>query len=63
MRFINFFGVTIFVMSFSTFSQNVSEYSKEYTDCIFKTVNNPHVNGVHWRRNKCTEQVNRFIHW
>lgn len=34
MRFINFVGVTIFVMSFSTFSQNVSEYSKEYTDLI-----------------------------
>ncbi|EBS8368100.1 hypothetical protein JYY36_004073 [Salmonella enterica subsp. diarizonae serovar 50:z:-] len=41
MRFINFVGVTIFIMSFSTFSQNVSEYSKEYTDCISKTVNNP----------------------
>ncbi|WP_240494279.1 hypothetical protein [Pantoea sp. 1.19] len=41
MKFINFVGVAIFAMSFSAFSQNVSEYSKEYANCISKTENNP----------------------
>jgi len=41
MRFVNFLGVIVFAISFSAFSQNVSKYSKEYTDCISKTVSNP----------------------
>lgn len=41
MRFFNFIGVTAFVISFSAFSHNVSKYSKEYTDCVSKTVSNP----------------------
>lgn len=41
MRFLNIIGVAIFVISFSAFSRNVSEYSKEYTDCVSKIVSNP----------------------